>query len=84
MINQNSSQRSNFPTNYPKFNLNELSEVNRLLDHIEKTAIDSENAPIHASEISTVANLVLNRIIWKHENLQQIIQEALDDLRFGA
>lgn len=84
MMNQNPSQRSLIPRNNFEFSANELSEVNRLLHYIDQTAIDSENTPIHATEILIVAYLVIERIVWRHENLQQIIQEALDDLRFGA
>lgn len=66
-MNQNSSQRSLVPGNNFEFSANELSEVNRLLHYIEQTAIssaklrriDSENTPIHATEIPIVANLVI-------------------------
>lgn len=84
MMNQNPPQRSIVPGTNFEFSANELSEVNRLLHYIEQTAIDSENTPIHATEIQIVADLVIERIVWRHSNLQQIIQEALDDLRFGA
>ncbi|BAU15924.1 hypothetical protein LEP3755_64900 (plasmid) [Leptolyngbya sp. NIES-3755] len=83
-MNQNSSQRSIIPSRNSEFSADELSEINRLLTYIEQTAIDSENTPIHASEILTVANSVIKRVVWRQENLQQIIQEALDDLRFGG
>ncbi|MGG6268993.1 hypothetical protein ACQ4M3_30675 [Leptolyngbya sp. AN03gr2] len=83
-MNQNSSQSSIVPANDREFSANELDEVNRLLNYIKQTAIDSENTPIHDTEILIVANLVIKRIVWKQENLQQVIQEALDDLRFGA
>lgn len=84
MVNQNSSQRSIVSARNLESRVNELSEINRLLEYIEQTAIDSENTAINASEVSIVADLVIKRIVWRHENLQQVIQEALDDLRFGA
>jgi len=83
MMNQNSSQRSITPGRTCKFKADELSEVTRLLTHIEQTAIDSENAPIHTDEVLSTANLVVERLVWGNQNLQQVIQEALDDLRFG-
>lgn len=91
-MNQNSLQQSIVPSGNFELSADQLSEVSRLLTYIEQTAIgfaklrriDSENTPIHPAEIPIVANLVIERIVWRHENLQQIIQEALDDLRFGA
>lgn len=83
MMNRNSSQSSIVSANDREFSANQLDEINRLLNHIGQTAINSEKTSIHITEIATVANSVIKRIIWSHGDLQQVIQEALDDLRFG-
>ncbi|MCU0548427.1 MAG: hypothetical protein MUC48_03680 [Leptolyngbya sp. Prado105] len=60
----------------------ELSKVKRLLTYIQQTAIDSENTPIQPSEVSIVADLMIQTLVLQHPHLDQIIQETLDALRF--
>ena len=84
MMNQNSSQKFTVFSRSYEFSDGELIEVKRLLTHIEQTAIDSENTPIDAREVAMVTDRVVERIVWRDPHLQQVIQEALDDLRFGT
>ncbi|KAM3099272.1 hypothetical protein ACKFKF_15070 [Phormidesmis sp. 146-12] len=61
----------------------EVSEMTRLLTHIQHCAIDSEGSSIRPDEVSVVVRILLQRLVWQHPNFEQIIQEILDDLRFG-
>ena len=65
-------------------NLTDLSEAHRLFQHIQQTAIDSENRPIKPDEVATVSDRVIHALVWQHPHLNQVIQESLDDLRFKA
>lgn len=65
------------------FKVQELSKVRQLLDYIERSTVDSEHGLIRAEEVSDVANLVIDQLIFKHPHLDQILQELLDELRFG-
>jgi hypothetical protein len=62
--------------------VSELKEVKRLLTYIQQTGIDSENTPIHLSEVPIVADLMIQTLVLQHPHLDQIIQETLDALRF--
>lgn len=59
-----------------------LTEVDRLLSHIQATAIDSEQASITPGEVPVIANAVVRRLVWGDPCLNQVIQEELDELRF--
>jgi hypothetical protein len=61
-----------------------LAEVDRLLKHIQVTALDSEQTPIAAAEVPTIANAVVKRLVWGNPCLDQVVQEELDELRFRA
>lgn len=58
-------------------------EINRLLTYIAQNTMDSEQSPIQVEEIPAVVNCVIQRLIWQHPNLDQVLQEILDDLRFS-
>ncbi|KAM3090902.1 hypothetical protein ACKFKF_34125 [Phormidesmis sp. 146-12] len=60
-----------------------VSEMTRLLTHIQHCAIDSEGSSIRPDEVSVVAEILIQRLVWQHPNFEQMIQEILDDLRFG-
>jgi len=62
--------------------LGDLAEVNRLILYIQQNAIDSEQQPVRTEEVSIVAGLLLQRLVWRSPNLEQVLQEVLDDLRF--
>jgi hypothetical protein len=62
--------------------LGDLAEVNRLILYIQQNAIDSERQPVRLEEVSIVAGLVLQRLVWRSPNLEQVLQEVLDELRF--
>ncbi|MCU0552889.1 MAG: hypothetical protein MUC48_26460 [Leptolyngbya sp. Prado105] len=64
--------------------LDGLSAIEQLQNHIQQSAMDSENTPILSDEVSTVANLVIQRLVLHHSQLDQIIQEILDNLRFNV
>ena len=67
----------------PQSSICEVSEVTRLLTHIQQCAIDSEGTSIRSDEVFVVANLLIQRLVWQHPNFDQMIQEALDDLHFS-
>jgi hypothetical protein len=62
--------------------LGNLAEVDRLILYIQQNAIDSEQQPVRMEEVPIVAGLVLQRLVWRSPNLEQVLQEVLDDLRF--
>ena len=59
-------------------------EINRLLTYIGQNAIDSERSPIQPDEIPAVVNCLIQRLVWQHPHLDQVLQEILDDLRYGV
>lgn len=61
----------------------EEHEIHRLLIYIEQNTSDSERSPIQPDEIPFVVNCLIQRLIWQHSCLDQVLQEILDDLRFG-
>jgi hypothetical protein len=62
--------------------LGDLAEVNRLILYIQQNAIDSEHQRVRREEVPIVAGLLLQRLVWHSPNLEQVLQEVLDDLRF--
>ena len=62
--------------------LGNLAEVNRLILYIQQNAIDSEQQPVRTEEVPIVAGLLLQRLVWRSPNLEQVLQEVMDDLRF--
>jgi hypothetical protein len=73
------------PVVFPEsLHLSDLPEVHRLIQHIQHTAIDSENTPITSQEVAAVSNRVIHALVWQYPHLNQVIQESLDDLRFKA
>lgn len=80
-MNQELSPQSILP-GQANITVSELKEVKRLLTYIQQTAIDSENTPIHLSEVPIVADLMIQTLVLRHPHLDQIIQETLDALRF--
>ncbi len=69
-------------TNRTMYSTANLTEVNRLLNHIESTAIDSEQTPVTPGEIPVVADAVVKRLVLGNSCLDQLVQEELDELRF--
>ncbi|NET33341.1 MAG: hypothetical protein F6K19_15195 [Cyanothece sp. SIO1E1] len=63
-------------------NRTELTEVNRLLTHIQASVIDSEQTPIRPEEVPVIANLLIEQLIWQYPYLDQVLQELLDNLHF--
>ncbi len=61
----------------------EGNEINRLLTYIGQNTLDSERMPIQSDEIPAVVNCLIQRLIWQQRHLDQVLQEILDDLRFG-
>lgn len=59
-------------------------EINRLLTYIGQNTIDSERSLIQPDEIPAVVNCLIQRLIWQHPHLDQVLQEILDDLRYGV
>ncbi|MDX2244948.1 MAG: hypothetical protein NW224_30095 [Leptolyngbyaceae cyanobacterium bins.302] len=59
-----------------------LSEVNRLIVYIRQHTVDSEQTPICSDEIPTIANQLIQQLVWKSPHLDQVLQELLDELRF--
>ncbi|MEP0915363.1 hypothetical protein NC981_00910 [Leptolyngbya sp. DQ-M1] len=59
-------------------------EINRLLTYIGQNTRDSERSLIQADEIPAVVNCLIQRLIWQHPHLDQVLQEILDDLRYGV
>jgi hypothetical protein len=59
-------------------------EINRLLTYIGQNTIDSERSLIQPNEIPAVVNCLIQRLIWQHPHLDQVLQEILDDLRYGV
>lgn len=62
----------------------EGNEINRLLTYIGQNTIDSERSPIQPDEIPAVVNCLIQRLIWQYPHLDQVLQEILDDLRYGV
>lgn len=60
-----------------------MIEINRLLTYIAQNTTDSEHSPIQQDEIPAVVNCLIQRLVWQHPHLDQVLQEILDDLRFG-
>lgn len=59
-------------------------EINRLLTYIGQNTLDSERSLIQPDEIPAVVNCLIQRLIWQHPHLDQVLQEILDDLRYGV
>lgn len=59
-------------------------EINRLLTYIGQNTIDSERSLIQLDEVPAVVNCLIQRLIWQHPHLDQVLQEILDDLRYGV
>lgn len=59
-------------------------EINRLLTYIAQNTLDSERVLIQSDEIPAVVNCLIQRLIWQQPHLDQVLQEILDDLRFGV
>lgn len=59
-------------------------EINRLLTYIGQNTRDSERSPIQTDEIPAVVNCLIQRLVWQHPHLDQVLQEILDDLRYGV
>ncbi len=49
----------------PQSSICEVSEVTRLLTHIQQCAIDSEGTSIRSDEVFVVANLLIQRLVWQ-------------------
>ena len=58
-------------------------EMDRLVTYIAQNTIDSEQLPIQPDEVPAVVNCLIQRLIWQHTHLDQVLQESLDDLRFS-
>ncbi len=59
-------------------------EIDRLLTYVVQNTIDSEQLPIQPDEVPAVMNCLIQRLIWQHAHLDQVLQEMLDDLRFSV
>ena len=64
--------------------LEDVPEFSRLFHHIQSSAIDSEGVVIKHEEVLQVLNAVIQRLVWCSSQLDQIIQEELDELRFSV
>ncbi len=59
-------------------------EMDRLVTYIAQNTIDSEQSLIKPDEVPAVVNCLIQRLIWQHTHLDQVLQESLDDLRFSV
>ncbi|MGG6268536.1 hypothetical protein ACQ4M3_25430 [Leptolyngbya sp. AN03gr2] len=59
-------------------------EINRLLTYIGQNTADSEQSLIQPDEVPAVVNCLIQRLVWQHPHLDQVLQEILDDLRYGV
>ncbi len=59
-------------------------EMDRLVTYIAQNTIDSEQSLIQPDEVPAVVNCLIQRLIWQHTHLDQVLQESLDDLRFSV
>ena len=57
-------------------------EMDRLVTYIAQNTIDSEQSLIQPDEIPAVVDCLIQRLIWQHSHVDQVLQEILDDLRF--
>ena len=63
--------------------LTKPSALFQLASHIQTTGCDSESNPITDSEASQVLELLIQQRLLSYEHLNEIIQEALDQVRFS-
>ena len=62
--------------------LTQPSALAQLVSHIQETGIDSEGTPIVMGEVHQILENLVQHLILNCPNLNQVIQENLDDLRF--
>lgn len=64
--------------------MQQLDPMSRLVAYIGQHTVDSEQQPIHSEEIPTVVDHLIQQLVLKYPHLDEVLQETLDDLRYGT